>query len=172
VINKLWLGLGAFVIVAIGVVAFVSLGHGVSGTPGQRLEGWATSMNLGQDVGTLEGDGASVRKAISAGKGIGAVHTVCAAMASDAQTYNDNLPSPDSTVTQLLARAYGLEYDAAESCYRATSTRARLLKVSSRDRTEAATLFGEALRRIRSVTGHTVPTTTTTVPDLTGTSLF
>jgi hypothetical protein len=153
-------------------VAFVTLGHGESGTPAQRLRSWVTSTNLGQDIGTLEGDGDGVRRALAARKGIRAVHTVCAAMATDAQTYNDDLPSPDTTVTQLLARAYGLEYDAAESCYRAPSTGARLLTISSDDRTKAAVLFGEVLRRVRSFTGMTVPTTTTAVPDLTGTGIL
>ncbi len=166
-INKVWLVLGAFVVVAAGVVAFVSLNHGVSGTPAQRLQTWVSSTNLGQDVGTLEGDGTDVHKALAAGKGIDAVHTVCEAMATDAQTYNDTLPSPDTTVTQLLARAYGLEYDAAESCYRAQSTGARQLTVSRRDRAKAQILFGEVLHRVRVVTGGTVPTTTTTPPPVT-----
>jgi hypothetical protein len=172
VIGKAWLWIGAAVVVAVGVVAFVTLGHGTSGTPGQRLQSWVSSTGLGQDVGTLEGDGASVRKASSSTRGISAVHTVCAAMADDAQTFNDQLPSPDSTLTQLLARAYGLEYDAAESCFRASSTGSRLLTTSARDRARAEGLFEQALLRVRVVTGRAVPTTTTTAPDLTGTSLF
>ena len=166
-IHKGWLAMAAAVVVAVGVVAFVTLGHGVSGTPAQQLRSWVIGTHVGQDVGTLEGDGADVGKAIATGKDIDAVHTVCAAMADDAQTYNDTLPSPDTDVTQLLARAYGLEYDAAESCYAAPSRGARLLDVSARDRTEAATLFGEVLRRIRMVTGSSVSTTTTTVPAVT-----
>lgn len=171
-INKVWLAIGACVVVAVGVVAFVTLGHGVSGTPAQRLGSWASSSSLGEDVGTLEGDSAAVRKSLSEGKGITAVHTVCAAMANDAQTFNGELPSPDTAVTQLLARAYGLEYDAAESCYRASSASSGQFAASARDGTEAAHLFGKVLRRVRSLTGRSVSTTTTTVPDLTGTSLF
>jgi hypothetical protein len=173
VINKLWLALGGFVVVAVGVVAFVSLGRGVSGTPARQLRSWVSSTNLGQDIGTLEGDGAAVRRALTAGKGIDGVHTVCAAMATSVQTFNDDLPSPDTTVTQLLARAYGLEYDAAEACYRAPSTSGRLLTVSGHDRARAATLFAEVLHRVRSVTGSTVSTTTTTVlPGSTATSIL
>ncbi len=172
VIARAWLWVGALVVVAIGVVAFVTLGHARPGSPAQRLESWVKSSSLGQDVGTLEGDGRDLGKVLAAHRGIGAVHTVCAAMADDAQTYNGDLPSPDSMVTQLLARAYGLEYDAAESCYRARSARAPLLGVSSRDRSRATALFDRALRRIALLTGRTVPTTTTTAPDLTGTSAF
>ena len=171
-IGKAWLWIGGLVVVAVGVVAFVSLGLGAPATPQQRLGSWVSSTNLGQDVGTLEGDGASVRRAIAAHEDITAVHTVCAAMANDAQTYNDDLPSPDSTLTGLLARAYALEYDAAESCYHASSPGSRLLSVSAGDAVEAAGLFRRALVRVRLLTGASVPTTTTTVPDLTGTSLF
>ena len=171
-IGKAWLWIGGLVVVAVGVVAFVSLGLGAHGTPQQRLKSWVVTTKLGQDVGTLEGDSASVRKALAAHGGVTAAHTVCAAMANDAQTFNDELPSPDSTLTQLLARGYSLEYDAAESCYRAPSPGSRLLAVSARDADRAAALFGQALRRVRVLTGSSVPTTTTTVPDLTGTALF
>jgi hypothetical protein len=171
VIGKAWVWVGALVVVAIGVVAFVSLGRGSSGNDRQRVQSWVTSTNLGQDVGTLEGDAASVQKEIAA-HDIPALHTLCAAMADDAQTYNDQLPSPDARLTQLLARAYGLEYDAAEACYRATSTRSEFLTVSAGDRAEAEGLFRQALRRVRTSIGRVVPTTTTTVPNLTGTSLF
>ncbi len=166
-ISKLWLGLGAFVVVAAGVVAFVSLNHGVSGTPAQQLRSWVSSTNLGQDIGTLEGDGTDVRRALAAGKGIVAVHTICAAMITAEGTYGDNLPSPDTALTQLLAQAYTLEFKSAESCYRASSTRSRSISVSERDATSAATLFGEVVRRVRSLTGSTVPTTTTTGPPVT-----
>lgn len=171
-IGRAWIWVGALVIVAIGVVAFVSLGASSPGTARQRVQSWVSSTNLGQDVGSLEGDGASVRKALSAHAGISSVHTVCAAMATDAETYNENLPSPDTQLTQLLARAYGLEYDAAESCYRAPAVGSRLLRVSASDRARAEVVFGRALRRVRALTGRSLPTTTTTVPDLTGTSLF
>ncbi len=171
-IGKAWLWIGGLVVVAMGVVAFVSLGLGTPSTPQQRLRSWVSTTKLGQDVGTLEGEAASVRRALATRRGVTAAHTVCAAMANDAQTYNDELPSPDSRVTQLLARAYALEYDAAESCYRAASPGSRLFVVSARDAEQAARLFGQALRRVRLLTGSSVPTTTTTVPDLTGTTLF
>lgn len=162
-IGKWWLVLGAFVVAAVGVVAFFSLGHGASGTPAQRLASWVGSTSLGQDIGTLEGDGKDVRKALAAGEGITAAHTVCAAMATSAQTFNDELPSPDTVVTQLLARAYGLEYDAAQACYRSPAASVPLFGAFGRDRARAAVLFGDVLRRVRVLTGTTPPTTTTTV---------
>ena len=171
-IGKAWLWIGGVVVVAMGVVAFVSLGLGTPAAPQQRVKTWVASTKLGQDIGTLEGDGASVRRALAAHQDITAVHTVCAAMANDAQTFNDDLPSPDSTLTGLLARAYALEYDAAESCYRAPTPGSRLFAVSASDAARADGLFHRALGRIRLLTGTSVPTTTTTVPDLTGTAPF
>ncbi len=171
VIGRAWLALGALVVVAVGVVAFVSTGRAPSGTAAQRLQSWVESTTLGQDIGTLEGDGGHVREALAEHKGMGAVHTICAAMANDAQTFNDNLPSPDSVVTQLLARAYGLEYDAAESCYRAASPASGLMGRAEHDITTASRVFAQVLRRLRAKTGRSVPTTTTTVPNVTATFL-
>ena len=171
-IGKVWLWVGAVIVAAVGVVAFVSSGSSAPGTQSQRLEAWVSSTSLGQDIGTLEGDGTSLRRALSTRSGMKAAHTVCAAMANDAQTFNDQLPSPDVALTQLLARAYSLEYDAAESCYRAPSASSSLFVRSAADRARAGALFARALGRVRIVTGSSVPTTTTTVPDLTGTSLL
>jgi hypothetical protein len=173
VISKVWLAIGLVVVVAAGIVAFVSYGHGgSSGTAAQQLESWVTSTQLGQDVGTLEDDGRNVARALRDHKGTTAVRTICAAMANDAQTFNQQLPSPDSSITQLLAQAYGLEYDAAEACYKGGATNRVLLAQASSDRTKASALFGHVLHRVRSVTDHPVSTTTTTAPNDTGTSIL
>lgn len=158
-----WLAVVAAVIVAVGIVAFVSLDHGVSGTPAQRLSSWVTSTQLGQDIGTLEGDGRSAAKAARE-KDSKALSTVCAAMANAAQTYNDELPSPSPAITQWLAKAYGLDYDAAEACYRAGPSGTTLLAQSTQDRKKATALFGKVLRRVLEETSQSLPTTTTTVP--------
>lgn len=168
----MWLVIGLVVVLAVSIVAFVSQGHAGSGTAAQQLQSWASSTTLGQDVGTLTGDGRNVALALHDRKGSTAVRTVCAAMANDAQTFNDQLPSPDSSVTQWLAKAYGLDYDAAEACYKAGATNRALLAQSSADRARAEALFEKVLARVGSVTGHPVSTTTTTVPNTTSTSLL
>ncbi len=172
-ISKAWLAIGLTVVIAVGVVAFASFGHGApSGTAAQQLQSWVSSTQLGQDIGTLQGDGRNVAKALRVHKDATAVRTICAAMANDAQTFNDQLPSPDTTVTQLLANAYGLEYDAAEACYRAANANRALLAQSAGDRSKASALFAKVLRRVRSVTDRPVSTTTTTTPNVTGTSIL
>lgn len=168
--------LAAVVVVAVVaalVVTFVVYGGGPSAsTPGSRLAAWATSTSLGQDIGTLEGDGAHVRLVLADHKGTAAVHTVCAAMANDAQTFNDQLPTPDTKVTGLLARAYGLEYDAAEACFRAGTDDPALQAKAARDRSQAHGLFVQVLARVDAVTGRSVATTTTTVRGTTASAFF
>lgn len=172
-ISKVWLAIGLVIVVAVGIIAFASYGHGgASGSPAQRLESWVASTQLGQDIGTLQDDGANVSRALRDHRDATAVRTICAAMANDAQTFNGELPSPDTRVTQLLARAYGLDYDAAEACYRAGTADRALLGKSAADRAQASSLFGQVLGRVRSVTDHSVSTTTTTAPDDTGTSIL
>jgi hypothetical protein len=172
-ISRVWLAIGLAVVVAAGIVAFVSYGHrGPSGTEAQQLQSWVSSSQLGQDIGTLQDDGKNVTRALRDHKNATSVRTICAAMANDAQTFNQQLPSPDASVTQLLARAYGLAYDAAEACYRAGTTNRTLLAQSSDDRSKASSLFEDVLHRVRSVTDHSVSTTTTTAPDDTGTSIL
>jgi hypothetical protein len=163
--KKIWIGIAGFVLVAVGVVAFVASGSEVNGgTPGQRLADWAAATGLGQSVGTLHDDGVDLQKVLADHRGTGAVHTVCGVLSTDAESANSSLPSPDTTVTQLLAKAYSLEFDAGNDCYKAGATDQTLLAKSASERTEAATLFREVLARVRSVTGRTVSTTTTTQP--------
>jgi hypothetical protein len=172
-ISRVWLAIGLAVVVAAGIVAFVSYGHGgSSGTAAQQLQSWVSSTQLGQDIGTLQDDGMNVARALHDHKDATAVRTICAAMANDAQTFNEQLPSPDSSITQLLARAYGLDYDAAEACYKAGTANRSLLAQASGDRAKASGLFVRVLDRVGSVTGHSVSTTTTTVPNSTGTSIL
>lgn len=169
--SRLWAVGAGLVVAAVAVAAFFASGGvgGGGGGPGARLERWVTTSGVAGDVGTLEGDGARVRLVVSRHRGSGALRTICAAMANDAQTANGQLPSPDTEVTQLLARAYGLEYDAAQACYRAGTNGRTLLARSAADRTRAHLLFDRAIRRIDAVTGRSVTTTTTFTPPVAGT---
>ena len=153
------------VLVAVAVVAFVVAGsRGPTGTPAQQLHTWVANTQLGQSIGVLAADDHDVAKALAAHQDTNALHTVCAVLYQEAQTANDNLPSPDTTVTQTLAHAYRLEYDAGQACYRGAGGNAALLAESAADRSRAITLFHRVLSRVALVTGQPVPTTTTTVP--------
>lgn len=153
------------VLLGVAVVAFVVVGsRGPSGPPSQKLQSWVQSANLGQAIGTLTGDNRNVERALAAHQDTTSIHTVCAVLANEAQTANQNLPSPDTAVTDTLAKAFVLEYDAGEACYKAGATGTGLLAQSARDRAKAEQLFAAVLHRVRRITGKPVATTTTTTP--------
>jgi len=71
---------------------------------------------------------------------------------------------PDTTVTNQLSNAYADEGSAANDCYNAGTTNAKLLARSARERAQADALLAQALERVQSITGTTISTTTTTDP--------
>ncbi|MHB8219633.1 MAG: hypothetical protein ACYDHU_04825 [Acidimicrobiales bacterium] len=166
--HRVWFAIGAFCIAAVAVVAFIAYGGiGAGGTPRQQLRTWVTDSGLGQSIGTLHDDGAHVSEVLDRHRGTPALHTICGVLTTDAEAANSHLPSPDTQVTQILAKAYGLEYDAGTNCYAAGVGGTKLLAKSAAERAEAQRLFSEALARIRAVTAQSVATTTTTVPTTT-----
>lgn len=170
--SRLWIFVVVALLAAVAAAAFVADGRVATGTPAQKLAGWVKTTALGEDIGTLQSEGRDVARAAAAHSGTGVVHTICSAMATDAQTYNDSLPSPDTAVTQDLARAYSLAYDAAEECYKAGATNRPLFARSEADSARARRLFAAVVRRIERLTRSSVSTTTTTGPGTTGTALF
>lgn len=170
--RKVWIAVAAALLVAVAVVAFVATGgRHEGGTPGQQLSAWVTGTGLGQDLGALRQDGVDVNEVLSHHRGTGALHTACSVLSVTAESAHSNLPSPDTTTTQLLARAYTLEYEAGNDCYDAGVTGTALLKRSAEDRAEAQHIVDEALARVHIVTGASVATTTTTEPTA-GTGVF
>ncbi len=151
------------------MLAFVTYSSGSSGgSASEKLRTWANGTGLGQQIGTLQADGARITAVVTQNRGTGAVHADCAVLDTDASTANGSLPSPDTQVTNLLSQAYTLEGDAAGNCYNAGATNHQLLLTSSHQRVRAEALMDQALARITAVTGATVSTTTTTVPDVGG----
>jgi hypothetical protein len=160
-----WIAGAGVVLAAVAVIAFVSYGHlRPGGTPKQQLKVWVSSTQLGQEVGTLYDDGLDIDKVLSRHKGTVAVHTDCSVLSVTAESGNSNLPSPDTQITQMLARAYQLEYDAGNNCYAAGATNTKLLARSAAQRAEAEKIFDEVLARVGVLTGESVSTTTTTEP--------
>lgn len=96
-----------------------------------------------------------------------AMHAACGTMEIDADTANDELPTPDAQVSDWLSDAYGLEGTAATDCYNAGVANKKLLAVAERDTKKADALYSRALIRIQSIDGH-LPTTTTTTNNTPG----
>lgn len=170
--RRVWIAVAAAAIVAVAVVAFVAYGGlGPGGTPSQQLTAWAHDTGLSQDLGALHHDSLDVEKVLADHRGTRTLRTVCGVLSVTAEAAHDSLPSPDTRTTQLLARAYTLDYEAGNDCYAAGVTGTRLLRRSARERAAAQRDVTEALARIHEVAGVTVATTTTTQPTA-GTSLF
>lgn len=165
--RPLWMVVAGVALTAMVVAAFVISGGAGSTT---TLSGWVAQSHVGQSIGTLEADDAHVHDLLHRGASSGSVRTLCAAMSNDAETANGALPSPDTKVTEMLARAYGLEYDAAQACYRAGTARTRLLARAASERASAKRLFGQVVARIRAATGESVTTTTSPGVPATGTA--
>ncbi|HEY3943365.1 MAG TPA: hypothetical protein VGL60_12905 [Acidimicrobiales bacterium] len=134
------------------------------GTPAQRVRTWVSSTQMGQAVGTILGDAARVDEAIKAHRGVTVVHTDCAVLLDDTEAANDNLPSPDGRLTDLLSDAYGVEGSAANDCYDSGGTDAELIAKSEREQAVARRGLLRALARVTQLTGRAVATTTTTQP--------
>jgi hypothetical protein len=135
-------------------------GEDQRGTSAHRLSEWVKGTGLGDDIGTLVADNERVPKEVP--NGTGAVHAGCGALVTDAEMANDELPSPDSQVTQWLSQAYGFEGTAGTECYNAGATNPTLLAKAQRDMIRAEALYTQVLIRIAAIDGHTVSTTTTT----------
>ncbi|HMD47436.1 MAG TPA: hypothetical protein VKG43_14830 [Acidimicrobiales bacterium] len=139
-------------------------GQEQSGTPAQRVSTWVTGTGFGATIGTLHGDAQRVDEAVRMSLGTAAVHTVCALLTTDSQSANNDLPTPDDQLTQKLASAYSLEYDAGNDCFTAGAANRSLLARSARERRRAEALLDQALARVTAVSGLVVSTTTTTAP--------
>jgi hypothetical protein len=152
--------LAAALVVLLGAGAASCAGEDQMGSPAHRLSVWVRGTGLGEDIGTLVADNARIPKVVP--NGTKAVHAACGTMEDDADTANDELPTPDPTVTDWLSSAYGLEGTAATDCYNAGSTNKKLLAKAESSAKQADMLYERALIRIQSIDGVLPSTTTTT----------
>jgi hypothetical protein len=170
--SRVWIAVGAALLVAVAVVAFVSYRSvGRTGSPSEQLTSWVQATSLGQDLGALHDDGLDLDKVLSHHNGTGAVHTVCGVLTVTAEQAHANLPTPDTALTQLLDRVYQLDAEAGNDCYAAGATNKKLLTKSADERAQAQQVAEQALALVAAITGRTVSTTTTTQPT-SGTGIF
>jgi hypothetical protein len=146
------------------VLAAGCAGQDEQGTPAQRMTAWVQGTGAGSAMGTVLGDADRIEKVLALDRGVGAVHTDCGVLLTDAEEANSALPTPDGRTTRDLSDAYALEGEAANDCYNAGTTNQPLLDRSAQERAQAASLITSALARIRQITGTTVSTSTTTQP--------
>jgi hypothetical protein len=151
-------GLALAVLVAVGLTSCA--GEDQRGSAAHRMSEWVSGTSFGEDIGTLVADNERVPQDVR--NGTGAVHAACGTIEDDAETANQELPTPDSEVSDWLSEAYGLEGTAGTLCYQAGATNATLLAKAERDSIKAEALYTQVLARIAVIDGRTPSTTTTT----------
>jgi hypothetical protein len=144
-----------------GVLLAGCAGAEDSGSPAHRMRTWADGTSFGAGVGSLKGDSAAVAAGYRDGRALSSLPSACNALALDAQNANDSLPSPDAALTQQLASAYQLYYEAGTACYSSQSS-ATMRKVTAQ-RQHADRLLTEATATAWSgrCRGAGIPTPTT-----------
>ncbi|HZU78344.1 MAG TPA: hypothetical protein VE991_00400 [Acidimicrobiales bacterium] len=98
-----------------GVLALLAGCGGGGGTPAQQVANWASSTGFSASLRTIRGDLVDVaRLTAAAGKPL---HTACDALVTDTLSANEQLPTPDTTLTSLLSKAYDSAAGAGRDCY-------------------------------------------------------
>jgi hypothetical protein len=152
-------------LLSVSVLLTACAGPDQTGTLQQRVRAYTSSTQLGQNIGTLYGDGQRIAEVVRLHRGTGAIHTDCGVLETDTANVEENLPSPDITLTLELNSAVTLDYEAGTDCYNGGGTNAALMNKSSRLLAQADTELRKAVARVEVITGHPVSTTTTTSPD-------
>ncbi|HZU73949.1 MAG TPA: hypothetical protein VE990_14365 [Acidimicrobiales bacterium] len=87
-----------------------------TGSPSQQMSAWSRTTgarallaNLGTDLTNALGHLRGADRTTA--------HTLCAILSTDAQSANDDLPTPNKAFTDQLAATYTSLYDAAQDCY-------------------------------------------------------
>jgi hypothetical protein len=163
--RSLWRPLAAATLAVVGIWALAGCaGQDQTGPPAARVSSWVTGAGGGAAIGTLRVDTANIGLALARHDPPAAVKTVCALLATDAQTAIGNLPTPDARLTTALLTAYQDAAAAGDDCYQGSSGAASLLRQSAMERAKLASLVAVAVARITALTGHPPSTSTTEAP--------
>lgn len=166
-------GLRPVALVLAALVAFGGCGSTYAGsTVAQQVQSWTRTSpdpKFAQAVSTLQGDFRRVAAAQATdATDLGTLRTVCDVLVTDALGANQNLPTPDGDLTDVLSHAYGSAAGAGEDCFCADggrpcprgvssnpSQRPGLLARSARERVVAERDLIEAEARVDQLTVQT-----------------
>ncbi len=141
--------LASATIPGLGLV-LAACGSTFSGTTlAQQVTSWSTNSGFSASVSTLQGD---IRRIDEVQDDPAALPTDCNVLVIDALSANQNLPTPDQTLTGLLSTAYSVAGDAGHDCLSGAGDSSRLLALSATERTVARQDLVKALARFDSVT--------------------
>lgn len=151
----------ALVTVVVGLAGCA--GPDLSGSAADRVNAWVTTGGGGTDIGTLRADIINVDQAAADGQQPAAMRTVCLLLTQDAEAASGSLPTPDQPLTDLLNRAYVQAANAGQACAAAAGGSQSAKAHAAQERAAVPPLLTDAVSRIRTVTGRT-PSTPTTSP--------
>ena len=123
---------------------------------------WISQTKFAAAVGDLQSDTAKIALATKRNLPILTMQTLCGILLLDAQTANNDLPTPDRAATKLLAVAYGDLGAGANQCFKAKNYDSDLMKQSIANRSSGLIALAEATSRLEAVIGQPISTTTTT----------
>jgi hypothetical protein len=121
---------------AVGVMGLVASGCGSTypgATAAEQVTGWASTTDFTAQARTLVQDARRVAGAVAQHEPA-LVRTDCDVFVTDALTANQNLPTPDQKLTDLLAGAYASAGDAGRDCLQGAGGNAGLLARSAAER--------------------------------------
>jgi len=123
---------------------------------------WISQTKFASAVGDLQSDTAKIALATKRNLPILTMQTLCGILLLDAQTANNDLPTPDRATTKLLAVAYGDLGAGANQCFKATNYHSDLMNQSFANRSRGLIALAKATSRLEAVIGQPISTTTTT----------
>jgi len=139
---------GRGVVLVLAALALASCGSPFPGkTVGQQVQSWAASTGLSASITTLRGDARRIA-VVEARHDPAGVRTDCDVLVNDALSANQNLPSPDATLTGILSAAYAAASAAGRHCLAGADGNQTLLRRSASELTGAQSGFVKAEARL------------------------
>ncbi len=127
-------------------------GSSFSGTTlSQQVTSWAKTTSFSAEVSTVQGDIGRIDVVVGRDEAA-ALKTDCDVLVTDALIANQNLPTPDATLTTLLSNAYSVAGEAGHDCFSGAGGGTRLLARSTTERMTARRDVIKALARFDVVT--------------------
>lgn len=123
-----------------------------SASVAQQLTSWAQSTDFSSTLSAVRGDLAAEAQYAAAGAPATHARTVCDVLVTDTLHANEQLPTPDSTLTGLLGRAYDAAASAGHDCYDAAGADSPKLAAAATLRTTALGLLIRAEARYDQLT--------------------
>jgi hypothetical protein len=144
---------GRGVVLLVAALALASCGSTSpfpGSTLGQQVHSWATTTGLAASLSTLRGDARRIAT-VEARHDSAGVRTDCDVLVNDALGANQNLPSPDATLTRILSAAYANASAGGRHCLSGAAGNRALLDSSAAELHSAASGYVKAEARLDAI---------------------